>query len=70
MIDGNANDFLDKLYYEDHYIVYKGEKFFINGCQTTFNDNQNESVRLEVYDLTKNNSNYSAPHPKNLIDLT
>lgn len=28
MIDGNVADFIDKLYYEDHYVIYNGEKFF------------------------------------------
>ena len=47
--------FLDKLYYEDHYIVYKGEKFFINGCQTTFNDNQRAfTMRQAGMQLAKN----------------
>ena len=48
MIDGNTKDFLDKLFYEDHYVVYEGEKYFLNGCQTTYNDDKSETVRLEV----------------------
>ena len=31
MIDGNARDFIEKLHYEDHYVIYNGEKFFFNG---------------------------------------
>ena len=53
MIDGNARDFINKLYYEDHYVIFKDEKYFLNGCQTKKIDNGKESVRLEVYNLTK-----------------
>lgn len=28
MIDGNVYDFLDKLYYEDHYVIYNKRKYF------------------------------------------
>ena len=28
MIDGNVYDFIDKLSYEDHYVIYDGEKYF------------------------------------------
>ena len=53
MIDGNARDFIEKLYYEDHYVIYSGKKFFLNGCQTkTSPDGNVEYVSLEVYDLT------------------
>ncbi len=61
MIDGNANDFIDKLTYEDHYVMYDGEKFFVNGCQVT-TDNQGNivSVVLEVYNLNNNTTIFSA----------
>ena len=29
MIDGNAKDFIDKLSYEDHYVIYDGKKNFL-----------------------------------------
>ena len=63
MIDGNTKDFLDKLFYEDHYVVYEGEKYFLNGCQTTYNDDKSESVRLEVYNLSKNITVFSVTKP-------
>ncbi len=53
MIDGNARDFIEKLHYEDHYVVYNGEKFFFNGCQTIILENGTTSVKLEIYNLTK-----------------
>ncbi len=34
MIDGNANEFIDKLSYEDHYVMFENRKYFLNGCQT------------------------------------
>lgn len=52
MIDGNASDFIDKLSYEDHYIMFDGKKYFLNGCQTRKDSCGNViSVKLEVYDL-------------------
>ncbi len=30
MIDGNVADFIDKLYYEYHYVIYNGDKYFFN----------------------------------------
>ncbi len=53
MIDGKATDFIDKLYYEDHYVVYNGDKYFFNGCQTS-KDNTGKitSVLLEIYNLS------------------
>lgn len=59
MIDGNARDFLNKLYYEDHYVIFNGEKYFLNGCQTKKLDNGTESVRLEVYNLTRDTTVFS-----------
>ena len=54
MIDGNVYDFIDKLSYEDHYVIYDGEKYFFNGCQVS-KDNQGNiiSVVLEIYNLTQ-----------------
>lgn len=59
MIDGNTRDFINKLYYEDHYVVYENEKYFLNGCQTTHHDDGTESVRLEVYNLDKGTTVFS-----------
>ena len=53
MIDGNTREFLNKLYYEDHYVIFEGEKYFLNGCQTKQNSDGSESVKLEVYNLTQ-----------------
>lgn len=60
MIDGNTKEFIDKLSYEDHYIIYNGEKYFFNGCQVT-KDNQGNIVKvvLEVYDLANNSTIFS-----------
>ena len=33
MIDGNVAEFIDKLYYEDHYVIYNGEKYFFMGAK-------------------------------------
>lgn len=29
MINGNANDFIDNLSYEDHYIMFDNKKYFL-----------------------------------------
>lgn len=57
MIDGNVNDFVDKLSYEDHYVIYNGEKFFFNGCQVT-KDAQGNIIKvvLEIYNLTNDST--------------
>lgn len=52
MTGGNVNEFIDKLYYEDHYVLYNGSKYFFNGCQHKKSDGKTLSVFLEVYDLT------------------
>lgn len=59
MIDGNARDFLNKLYYEDHYVVYNGDKYFLNGCQTGYTTDGKKRVKLEVYNLSKDTTVYS-----------
>jgi len=60
MIDGNSADFIDKLYYEDHYIIYNGEKYFFNGCQTS-KDGTGAiiSVTLEIYNLSADKTVFS-----------
>ena len=53
MIDGNPTEFIDKLSYEDHYVIFQGKKFFLNGCQSKKDENGNIiDVVLEVYNLT------------------
>lgn len=53
MVDGNAADFIDKLCYEDHYVIYNGDKYYFNGCQTSKDNAGNvTSVTLEVYNLS------------------
>ena len=53
MIDGNPKEFIDKLSYEDHYVIFQSKKFFLNGCQSKKDENGNIiDVVLEVYDLT------------------
>ena len=64
MIDGNAPEFIDKLYYEDHYVVYNGKKYFFNGCQSKKNaDGKVVSVRLEVYDISSDTTVFSVTKP-------
>ena len=60
MINGDANVFIDQLSYEDHYVLFNGVKYFLNGCQVNKNDEGKIiSVRLEVYDLTSQTTIYS-----------
>lgn len=60
MIDGKVSEFLDKLCYEDHYVIYNNEKFFFNGCQSKMNtDGKVISVRLEVYNLSTDETVFS-----------
>lgn len=60
MIDGNANDFIDKLYYEDHYVLFNENKYYVNGCQSKPDTNGSaNSVRLEVYNLSENSTVFS-----------
>lgn len=64
MINGNANDFIDKLSYEDHYVMFENKKYFLNGCQTEKNNSGNViSVRFEVYDLTNGTTIFSVTQP-------
>jgi len=64
MIDGNAGEFIDKMYYEDHYVIFNKEKYFVNGCQTKIDaDGHALSVRLEVYNLTQNVTVFSIVKP-------
>lgn len=64
MINGNANTFIDKMYYEDHYVMFDKEKYFVNGCQTkTDTDGHSLSVRLEVYNLSQNITVFSITKP-------
>lgn len=44
MIDGNVAESIDKLYYEDHYVIYNCEKYFFNGCQTSKDNTGNIRV--------------------------
>ena len=61
MINGNPATFIDKMYYEDHYVIFNNEKYFVNGCQTKMDaDGNTLSVRLEVYNLTQNATIFSA----------
>lgn len=64
MINGNASEFIDKMHYEDHYVVFNSEKYFVNGCQTKMDaTGRILSVRLEVYNLTKNVTVFSETKP-------
>lgn len=60
MIAGNANDFINKLSYEDHYVMFDNKKYFFNGCQTEKDTSGTiKSVRLEVYDLINKTTVFS-----------
>lgn len=60
MIDGDAHDFIDKLAYEDHYILFDSRKYYLNGCQMRKEDDGKAvSVRLEVYDLSSKTTVFS-----------
>lgn len=64
MIDGKASEFIDKLYYEDNYVLFHGEKYFVNGCQSKKDVNGKIiSVRLEVYNLISKTTVFSATKP-------
>lgn len=64
MIDGNANAFINKMYYEDHYVMFDKEKYFVNGCQTkTDAEGHTLSVCLEVYNLSQNVMVFSITKP-------
>ncbi len=64
MIDGNARDFIEKLHYEDHYVIYNGNKYFFNGCQTkASSDGTVEYVSLEVYNLSTDETIFSTKKP-------
>ncbi len=60
MIDGNVKDFVDKLSYEDHYVIYDDEKFFFNGCQVT-KDEKGKIINVvfEIYNLNRNSTIFS-----------
>lgn len=60
MINGNANNFIDKLSYEDHYVIFDNKKYFVNGCQIE-KDTYGTiiCVILEVYDLTNGSTVFS-----------
>lgn len=45
MINGNASEFIDKMHYEDHYVVFNSEKYFVNGCQTKMIEKNSEFHR-------------------------
>lgn len=60
MKDGNVNEFIDKLYYEDHYVLYNGSKYFFNGCRLKF-DSNGKVVRVipEIYDISNDKTLFS-----------
>ncbi|MCC8043355.1 MAG: hypothetical protein LIO69_07620 [Oscillospiraceae bacterium] len=64
MIDGNVRDFIEKLSYEDHYVIYNKEKYFFNGCQAHLDSNGKiTSYRLEVYNITNGKTVFSTSFP-------
>ena len=64
MIDGNANQFIESLFFEDAYILYDGKKYFINGCSCNFDDNHEIiNVKLEVYNIDEGCTVFSVIKP-------
>ena len=64
MIGGNVRDFIEKLSYEDHYVIYDDEKYFFNGCQAHYSSSGKiTSYRLEVYNLAKRKTIFSITSP-------
>ena len=60
MINGNVNEFIEELTYQDHYANYQGQKYFFNGCQYQYNvEGTVVDVTLEVYNLTTNTTVFS-----------
>jgi hypothetical protein len=60
MINGKASDFIECLSYEDNYAIFRGNKYFFNGCQSQKNHlGEVVLVKLEVYDLTNKSTIYS-----------
>ena len=67
MINGKASEFIDKLYYADNYVLFHGEKYFANGCQSRKStDGKIISVRLEVYNLTSDTTVFSVTKPSSI----
>ena len=52
-------DSSDSIYDWLNYVVYNGEKYFFNGCQTKILENGTTSVKLEIYNLTKKTTIFS-----------
>ena len=64
MIDGSVREFIEKLYYEDHYILYCNEKYYFNGCcSTTDSDGKVISVKLAIYNLSRETTVYAVEMP-------
>ncbi len=55
MIDGKAADFIEKLSYEDHYVIFQGNKYFINGCCAK-SVNDEKEIHMSVYIINENGS--------------
>ncbi len=52
MVSDDIRVFIDELAYQDHYVVYCGQKLFFNGCQCETDDNGKvKSSHIEVYNL-------------------
>lgn len=60
MINGNATEFIEELEYQDHYAIFQNEKYYFNGCQCKFDENNKVvSATLEIYNLNDNSVVFS-----------
>lgn len=55
MTNDDIKVFVDELTYQDHYVIYNGQRIFFNGCQCEI-DNCGKVISsyFEVYNLDNN----------------
>ena len=66
MKNGNVNTFLDTLFYDDHYVIYNGKKYFFNALCT---DKMGIS-RFEIYKMDMNDKNVEIIYSLQNNDIT
>lgn len=71
MTNDDIKVFVDELTYQDHYVVYNGQKMFFNGCQCEFDDcGKVISSCIEVYNLDTKTTifSYTGKNPAECIE--
>ncbi len=58
MIDGNARDFIEKLHYEDHYVIYNGEKIFSMVVRLNYSPMEIQNVSVLKYTILQQTKRY------------